>query len=65
MKSFGNNDGFSTVELSIVLVLTGLLLIAVTGIAALIKESKLKQRALEIEILDIAMRYSHTYKSYL
>ncbi|MDR2077602.1 MAG: prepilin-type N-terminal cleavage/methylation domain-containing protein [Rickettsiales bacterium] len=54
MSNFCNNNGFSNMELSVVLVIAGLLLAAITYVAAMIKDSVPRQRRLDIETLDIA-----------
>jgi prepilin-type N-terminal cleavage/methylation domain-containing protein len=65
MKNSSDDSGFSIVELSVVLVVTGLLMLAVTGIATIIKKSKLEQRILEIETLSIAMGSSNRLSYFL
>jgi prepilin-type N-terminal cleavage/methylation domain-containing protein len=54
VKSF-SDDGFSTIELVVVMVVAGLLMMAITGAAVMIKESKLKHMELKIETFDMAM----------
>ena len=60
-----NNKGFSLIELSIVLIIIGLLVAGITGGASLIKSAELRSTISEMRNYQTAVNAFYTEKSYL
>ena len=60
-----NNKGFSLIELSIVLIIIGLLVAGITGGASLIKSAELRSTMSEIRNYQTAVNSYYTEKGYL
>ncbi len=65
MKKNNNTKGFSLIELSIVLIIIGLLIAGITGGASLIRSAELRSTISEIRNYQTAVNAFYTEKGYL